>query len=78
MAKVNIAAMTCDRCGAKADLRRPEDGYNWAGVNYSETNSHRWIGTHRSAKPEWADLCPSCSLELYDWFQAPRKDSIHD
>jgi hypothetical protein len=70
---MNIAAMTCDRCGTKADLRRAEDGNNWAGLNYSETNSHRWIGTQRLAAPEWADLCPSCSRELYDWFQAGRQ-----
>ena len=72
MAKAEITAMTCDRCGGTAEFRRAEDGYNWALLNYSETNSHRWIGTQRSAKPQWADLCPKCSLELYDWFQAGR------
>lgn len=79
MAKANMVSMTCDRCGARSEFRRPEDGYNWAGLNYSETNSHRWIGTQRSLTPQWADLCPACSSELYDWFQAPRmKDAAHD
>ena len=72
MAKSNITVATCDRCNAKGEFRRAEDGWNWAGLNYSETNSHRWIGTKRSDKPQWVDLCPECSRELYDWFQAPR------
>jgi hypothetical protein len=70
MAQMSITAMTCDRCGDQAELRRPEDGYEWAGLNYSETNSPRWIGSSRSSKPQWADLCPDCSRELYDWFRA--------
>lgn len=73
MATHSFIAATCDRCGHKAEFRKAEDGYNWAGLNYSETNSHRWIGTQRSKKPEWVDLCPSCSSELYEWFQQPRK-----
>ena len=73
MAKASVTVMTCDRCGHVDELRRYEDGYNWAAINYSEANSHRWIGTQRSSKPNWADLCPACSRELYDWFQEKRK-----
>ncbi len=72
MSKQNITAMTCDRCGEQSEIRRVEEGYNWARLNYSEANSHRWIGTQRSKVPEWADLCPACSKRLYDWFQDPR------
>lgn len=72
MTTASITVATCDRCGRSDEFRRAEDGYAWAGLNYSEANGPRWIGTQRSAKPQWADLCPTCSKELYDWYQAPR------
>jgi len=71
MSSHNVKVMTCDRCGAVEEIRRAESEYSWASVNYSEVNGHRWIGTQRSAKPVWADLCPPCSKELYDWFKNP-------
>ena len=72
MAKKSITVATCDRCKETGEFSAAADGYNWAGLNYSETNSHRWIGTQRSEKPQWVDLCPACSRQLYDWFQEPR------
>lgn len=70
MSRSNVTVYECDRCGEKEECRRPEQEYRWAGVNFSEVNGHRWIGSQRSAKPQWADLCPGCSAELYSWFLA--------
>lgn len=67
----SIKVLTCDRCKTVEEIRRAEQEYAWAGINYSEVNGHRWIGTQRSAKPVWADLCPQCSRELHDWFKHP-------
>lgn len=70
MTQSAIRVTTCDRCGAVGEHRRAEDEYAWAALNYSEINGHRWIGTKREDKPQWADLCPPCSKELFDWFAA--------
>lgn len=71
----SIKVLTCDRCGNVEEIRRVEQGYSWAELNYSETNGHRRIGTRRSDKALWIDLCPSCSADIYEWFKKPAKET---
>lgn len=68
MARIDVPIYTCDRCKSVEEIRRPEQEYRWGGINYSEVNGPRWVGTHRSDKPKWADICPGCLTELHTWW----------
>lgn len=69
MTSTTLKVLTCDRCGRADEIRGGLKEDNWAHLNYSEYNSHRWIGSQRSQKVYHVDLCPTCSREVYDWFK---------
>lgn len=67
MSKATITIMTCDRCGVKEEIRRPEQGYAWGRINFAQVNGHIWVGSPMHKTPDFADMCQSC-MQAADGF----------
>lgn len=62
MAKANVTIMTCDRCGEREEMRRPDQEYAWGRIHFAQVNGPIWIGSQQS-KPgpvDFLDMCPAC------------------
>ena len=68
MTKSSIEVRTCDRCGHRAELRRPDQEYDWAQITARQVN-----GPFRVGRDGAADLCPACTRLLNDWWDAGQK-----
>lgn len=68
MAKRSIEVMTCDRCGASEEMRRHDQGDDWARINAAQSNGPNRIGSVDGKVSR--DICPGCLCELMRWWNA--------
>jgi len=69
MASTQITVMTCDRCGKVAELRRPEEHYEWGKVWAAQSNGPKWIGGYQDNPKSAKDACPDCIDEIWTWWK---------
>lgn len=80
MSKATVTIMTCDRCGARDEIKRPDQEYNWGRINFAQINGPIWIGSQhgKAGGPDFCDICPSCMKDVSRFWEAGKVRASHE
>lgn len=72
MSKITVTILTCDRCGKREEIERPDQGWIWGRIHFSQVNGPIWIGSqhNKPSSPDYCDMCPSCMKDAQSFWQA--------
>jgi len=79
MARSNLTILTCDRCGKRQDIIRPDFEYSWANIYAREFNGPHRVGVfEEQGSPSYVvkklpDMCPSCAQEFWKWWESGKQ-----